>query len=112
MNPAAKFSGLARLARRLDLEPAVRPALEDIGDHIAGQAGAELQAQGLEHLVGSLKVSVSGTRVEVGSEHPGAPAAEFGTLQQPPRAWLQPAFQAALAPVRARLRRALKDHLT
>ncbi len=81
-------------------------------DHGEFTAYSFTDAQGLEHLVGSLKVSVSGTRVEVGSEHPGAPAAEFGTLQQPPRAWLQPAFQAALAPVRARLRRALKDHLT
>lgn len=109
----AKLSGLGRLDKRLNLDPALYPALADAGEEIAHQARAELQAQGAAgDLVDSVNISVSANQVEAGSEHPAARAAEFGTLHQAAKPWLQPAFQAALGPVRARLRQALRDHLT
>ncbi len=111
MGPA-KLSGLAKLARRLDPGPAVQPALADAGEEIVRQAEAAARSQGLAHLAQSLRVLVSTNRVEAGSDHPDARAAEFGTLHNPPKPWLQPAFQAALGPVRTRLRQALRDHLT
>ncbi len=113
MRRPATLSGFAQLARRLNPDPALHQTLAIAGEEVAQRARDELQTQGAEDaLVGSLAVSVSATGVEIGSDHPAARAAEFGTLHQAPRPWLQPAFQAALGSVRARLRQALKDHLT
>ncbi|MCP5083184.1 MAG: hypothetical protein GY948_15965 [Alphaproteobacteria bacterium] len=113
MTGPAKLTGLAALANRLNLDPALRQALAEAGDEVVHRARDELAAQGADAaLAGSLKVSVSASQVEVGSEHPAARTAEFGTLHRAPKPWLQPAFQAALGPARARLRQALKDHVT
>ena len=113
MTGPAKLSGLARLANQLNPDPSLRQALAAAGEEVVHQARDALEAQGADDaLVDSLNVSVSATRVEVGSEHPAARVAELGTLHRAPQPWLQPAFQAALGPARARLRQVLKDHFT
>ncbi len=113
MRRPATLSGLDQLAKRLSPDPAVPQALAQAGEEVLRRARDELQAQGADDaLVQSLAVSVSASRVEIGSAHPAARTAEFGTLHQASAPWLQPAFQAALGSVRARLRQGLKDHLT
>lgn len=113
MRRPAKLTGLVRLAGRLNPDPSLPRALSAAGEEVERRARDELEAQGADPaLAGSVKVSVSAAGVEVGSEHPAARAVEFGTLHQASKPWLQPAFQAALGPARARLARVLKEHFT
>ncbi len=113
MRRPVTLSGLDQLAKRLSPDPATPQALAQAGEEVVRRARDELQAQGADDaLVQSHAVSASASRVEIGSAHPAARTAEFGTLHQAPRPWLQPAFQVALGPARARLRQVLKDHFT
>lgn len=113
MRRRTSVGGVARLVRRLELSAALPSALAEAGEAVAHQARDHLRAQEADAaLVDSVIAAASPSRVDIGTEHPAGPAAEFGTLHQAPRPWLQPAFAQALSPVRARLRQAVKDHLT
>lgn len=113
MTGRAKVAGLSRLLKRLDPAPVLQPALRAAGEDVVRQTRRELASQSADDaLAESLTVSACSNSVEIGTDHPAARQTEFGTLHQAPRPWLQPAFQAAIGPVRARLRQAVKDHLT
>lgn len=108
----ARLDGFGVLARRLNPDAALNRALQDAGEEVARQARAALAGEGADDaLAASLKTASTPEGVEIGSEHPGARAAEFGTASTPARPFLQPAFQAALGPLKAKLRQALKTHL-
>ena len=112
MTGRTRLSGLERLARRLRPDRALRPALAEAGKEVARQARRQLEADGAEEaLADSVEIAPGADRVDIGSSHPRARTAEFGSLSEAPRPFLQPAFQAALGPVRARLRQVLKTHL-
>lgn len=107
MKAGTHVTGAAALARRLNPDAPLQGALAQVGEDIVAQAKAQDSA-----LAETLKVAVSPHQVDVGLDHPGARAAEFGTLDAPPAPILQPAFQAALPTVRARLRQVLKRYLS
>lgn len=109
MTGRGRLIGLDALARTLNAEAALHPTLREAGEEVARHARASLDAE--DELAESTTVAETPAGVEIGSDHPGARAAEFGTLAQPARPFLQPAFEAALGPLKSKLRQTLKTHL-
>ncbi len=112
MTGRAKVRGFDLLARRLDPDPALSAALMEAGEDVVRQARSALAGEGADRaLMESVTTAVTPSGVEIGSAHPAARAAEFGSLASPARPFLHPAFQAALGPLKARLRQTLKTHV-
>ncbi len=114
MKTRSRLTGLEQLTGRLDAafnDRVMQMALRSAGEEVLARARRKLTALGTdagEQTAKDLKLSLSADGlVQIGSEHPGAGALEFGDTSQPPQPWLQPAFEEALPSVRERLRKAL-----